>query len=126
MNLYQETLTELENNGKTINDIKFCYANIEDDMFSVNRSLYFTWDNFVKISRNLCYSNGFGACEIPESLQIVGDGWWLERWEYDGAEGWKYREHIAPPTHFTDVMFAYDGMQNVIIPVGESDPKEEM
>lgn len=33
------------------------------------------------------YDDGYGGQEIDSSLVIVGDDWWLERAEYDGA-GW--------------------------------------
>lgn len=37
------------------------------------------------------YDSGYGAVEIRRDLIILGDGWWLERWEYDGSEGWSFR-----------------------------------
>lgn len=41
------------------------------------------------------YDSGYGSAEIREDLLIVGDGWWLERREYDGSEWWEF---CATPT----------------------------
>jgi hypothetical protein len=30
-------------------------------------------------------------------LEIVGDDWWLERHEYDGAEWWEYKTKPSMP-----------------------------
>lgn len=31
------------------------------------------------------------AQEVAHDLKIVGDDWWLERSEYDGAERWNFK-----------------------------------
>jgi hypothetical protein len=44
------------------------------------------------------YDDGFGGNEIPLSLVVVGDDWWLERGEYDGSEWWEFKRlPPAPP-----------------------------
>jgi hypothetical protein len=38
------------------------------------------------------YDEGFGAQEINDSLTVIfKDGSWMERFEYDGAEHWEYK-----------------------------------
>lgn len=50
---------------------------------------YFTWDDFKKLA-NKEYDKGYGAQEVAEDLLIVGEDWFMERTEYDGAEGWRF------------------------------------
>lgn len=53
-----------------------------------------TWAAFA-IAADFEYDEGHGSQEIHANLVVVfRDGSWLERSEYDGAEGWEYR---APP-----------------------------
>ena len=82
-NLLTETLNCLGQNGK-----------IPEDVLFVGDGEYHTdWNGFEKVA-NFEYDNGYGGNEIQASIKVVGYGWWLERWEYDGAEGWVYREDI--------------------------------
>lgn len=49
-------------------------------------------ENFRQVAATADYDAGYGAPEVAQDLVIVfkNDGW-LERHEYDGAEGWVYR-----------------------------------
>lgn len=55
-----------------------------------------TWEEFAAIAADVNYDTGYGATYVNERLLVVGDGWWLERAEYDGSEWWEYQ---APPEH---------------------------
>ena len=37
------------------------------------------------------YDNGYGYQEI-DGIVLFSDNSWLERWEYDGSEGWEYKK----------------------------------
>ena len=50
------------------------------------------WNSF-KRNANFDYDDGYGFNNISLNLKIVGDTWWLERDEYDGAEWWSFKEH---------------------------------
>lgn len=54
------------------------------------------WAGFVK-QANIIYDNGYGGAEIPEDLVVVGKDWWLERYEYDGAEWWEFQRAPEEP-----------------------------
>lgn len=86
MNLYDETVSILEQNGKTMEDVVF----IQGDNFRI------TWDNFVSLAKETNYDSGFGAPEIASDLVLAGNGFWLERGEYDGSEWWEYKEMPTP------------------------------
>ena len=43
---------------------------------------------------NFMYDNGYGRVYINTGLRIVGDNWWITRYEYDGSEGWEF--HTLP------------------------------
>ena len=86
MNLLQETIEILESNGKTSNDV----------LWVGNYKAKTTWANFAQIA-DVEYDNGYGAPQVAQDLLIVGDGFWLERHEYDGAEWWEYKEVSKEP-----------------------------
>lgn len=85
VNLLAETLKELSDSGKTESDVKWVGLDI-----SREDGYYTTWEQFKIIAKDIEYSNGYGSEEIDISLIISGDGWWLERREYDGSEWWTY------------------------------------
>ena len=55
-----------------------------------------TWDDFVLLAGDFDYDQGFGSQHVPKDLVIVGSGWWLERHEYDGSEGWEFKSGPQP------------------------------
>ena len=60
---------------------------------------WFTWDEFCSIA-NVDYDSGFGGQVVATDLIVVGNGWWLERHEYDGSEWWEFKTgHTKPETH---------------------------
>lgn len=80
MNLYSETMEVLSRNGKTFDDvIAICGSEFQ-----------ITKEDFVKYS-NTDYDDGFGALEVAEDLVIIGNDFWLERYEYDGSECWEFK-----------------------------------
>jgi hypothetical protein len=86
MNLLQETIYILNENGKSLNDIEWIG----------NREYTIPKDLFTKLA-NTEYDSGYGCSEVAEDLIIVGEYWWLERHEYDGAEWWEYKEQPKKP-----------------------------
>jgi hypothetical protein len=80
-NLLEETIEVLAKHGKTPADVKF----VTDEVCIC------TWDDFA-LGANKSYASGYGSNEVIRELHIVGDTWWLERGEYDGAEWWEYKE----------------------------------
>jgi hypothetical protein len=81
MNLLQETLEVLSENGKTVQDVEWVILD--------NKKT--TWNNFFKIA-DFSYDSGFGCNEISLALKIIGKDWWLERGEYDGSEWWSFKK----------------------------------
>src|SRR5579863_9706814 len=82
MNLLEETLNDLKAQEKMPTDVKWVGA--RDGSFAI------TWGEFAKIA-NIAYHEGFGGQEIAKDLVVVGSDWWLERYEYDGSEGWIFQ-----------------------------------
>ena len=80
MNLLEETINILKKNGKSQDDVRWVG----------NKSGYITWEEFKQLA-NRRYDNGYGAVKVNEKLVVVGDDWWLERHNYDGAEWWEYK-----------------------------------
>lgn len=93
MNLLEETLRKLTSNGKTESDI----------LWVGSREVKISWDNFRK-SADVEYDAGFGLQEVAQDLLIVGDGWWLERLEYDGSEWWSFKTSPEEPKELIEVL----------------------
>jgi hypothetical protein len=81
-NLLEETLEFLKENGKTSDDVR--WVGSRDGKYAVS------WTEFEKIA-NIMYDSGYGGPEVASDLVVVGDDWWLERHEYDGAEWWEIK-----------------------------------
>ena len=94
VNLLEETQRVLVNHGKSFKDIKW----IECDGKEVPIELFC-------MKANVEYDNSYGWAEVDESLMVVGDGWWLERAEYDGSEWWEFKVIPQRPTESYDYDF---------------------
>ena len=79
-NLKEETLRVLKLYNKSISDIRWIgNSNVEIPI-----------DAFFDAADRE-YDAGYGGTEVCEGLMIVGDDWWLERHDYDGAEWWEFK-----------------------------------
>ena len=85
-NLLKETTIALKEQGKTWDDV----------LWVGSKDLEISVSNF-KAMANKKYNDGYGAPLVPMDLVIVGDSWWLERQEYDGAEFWQFKEQPKRP-----------------------------
>lgn len=81
-NFKEDTLAALKEHGKTIDNIKWIGDNLGERTTDIQE--FFNSIDFE-------YDDGYGGNEISLSLVIVGDNWWLERGEYDGAEWWEFK-----------------------------------
>jgi hypothetical protein len=89
INLKKETLDILNAHGKTVDDVVWCGT--QDGWFDINM--------FLELA-DFNYDNGYGSVYIPMDLVVVGQDFWLERGEYDGAEGWNFKTHPVRPENF--------------------------
>ena len=96
INLPEETLDEINDFGHNVEDIVFIGS--RDGMYSCS------WNEF-RLMADRAYDDGYGSAEVARDLVVVfKDGSWLERYEYDGSEGWsrKYKpEAKDSPTKIT-------------------------
>ncbi len=99
MNLLSETLRKMEQYGKTFKDVEqvtwVVIVKREWDEYGKpvfqSETRWCTWEMFADTARTIDYNNGYGHQEIGESLEVLfKDGSWMQRWEYDGSEGWEY------------------------------------
>lgn len=80
MNLKNETIRELANNGKSWDDVLGVCGND----FQISKEL------FLQLADRE-YDNGFGGKEVASDLKVVGSDFWLERHSYDGSEWWEFK-----------------------------------
>jgi hypothetical protein len=81
-NLKDETLETLKDHGKTWADVR--WIGHQDGNVQIHP------DYFLEIADKE-YDAGYGGQEVNASLVVVGDGWWLERHEYDGSEWYEFK-----------------------------------
>jgi len=86
-NLLEETIEFLKYKGKSPENV----------LWVGDAKMSFSWDEFSAKAKQITYDNGFGAQEISDSLMVVGDNWWLERYEYDGSECWVFKTYPHRP-----------------------------
>lgn len=82
MNLLEETVKALADNGKSLSDI----VAVQGDDFGISI------DEFIQLASETNYRCSYGTQEVATDLVIIGKDWWLERAEYDGAEWWKFKQ----------------------------------
>lgn len=80
MNLWEETIEKLEDNGHKWEDVNF----ISVDDFSITK------DNFKEVAIKTDYDNGFGSQIIAYDLKLYGNDFVMIRLEYDGSEWWGF------------------------------------
>lgn len=83
-NFLDETRTAIHESNRKTSDVLFIGS--ADGKYRVS------WDQFKKIA-DFEYDDGFGSQKIAKDLIVCfKDGNFLERWEYDGSEGWTVLE----------------------------------
>ena len=87
-NLYEETRQMLEIHKKTFDDVEW---------IGIKSLAVFNKGKFIEEMKKIDYDSGYGSAEINSDLMLVGDDWWLERGEYDGAEWWKFQTVPTKP-----------------------------
>lgn len=79
MNLWEETIEKLQENGYIFDDVIAIYG--ED--FQITK------ENFEEIAKETDYNDGYGCQEIAKDLTILGKDFIMIRENYDGAEWWR-------------------------------------
>ena len=80
-NLMEETISFLKKHGKKWSDVVGVCGN----------DFQITKEQFLELADKR-YDSGYGGNEVALDLKVVGKDFWLERYEYDGAEWWEYKE----------------------------------
>lgn len=91
-NLLKETIGIIEINGKSESDVIAVVGTLffQGPYLPQNKKIRISWEDFKRYA-DFNYNNGFGGNEISEDLVVVGNGFWLERGEYDGSEWWEFK-----------------------------------
>lgn len=108
-NLLDETVKFLQKYDKTLDDVVF----IQGDDFEITRK------NFETVARYTNYDSGYGAQHVPKDLVLVGDNWWIERYEYDGAEWWDFKSIPARSKYMKSVTNLHKGMWDTLAEMNE-------
>lgn len=108
-NLVKETIGYLAELGYGESDV--LWVGSRDGKFAMS------WADFEDKFKNLEYDAGFGRQEIAADLVVVGENWWLEREEYDGAECWAYKKYpeIISWKGFDKIVGSWDNLEGIIM-----------
>lgn len=113
-NLLKETIRDLAEHGKTLDDVLWVGTNEVEIPLPVFKSLA---DKY--------YDNGYGAPAVATDLLVCGNGWYLERHEYDGSEWWEYKtiparpSRVVVPKVVVDDSFMWCSLKRMNNPNGE-------
>lgn len=86
-NLLKETVDFLYQYDKSPSDVIWCGS----EEFG-----WFSWGVFSELADKE-YDDGFGSPKVCTDLVVVGEDFWLERYEYDGLESWDYKSTPKRP-----------------------------
>lgn len=89
-NLLTETLEILFQYGKTSRDVKWVGVIMPNHNDPIPPMPIGSWEDFARFA-NLTYDAGYGGVEVNRYLIVIGDDWWLERGECDGAGWWEFK-----------------------------------
>lgn len=106
--IVKETVEWLEELGYLESDV--LWVGSRDGEFAMS------WADFKDKFKDLKYDAGFGSQEIAKDLVVVGENWWLEREEYDGAECWAYKKYpeITSGKGFDKIIGSWDDLVNIM------------
>jgi hypothetical protein len=82
--LLQITTNCLNQHHKLVSDIQW--------IGTADGKSILSWETFAALAGKVRREKDSYRSLIPANLVIVGHGWWLERWEYDGYDVWKFKE----------------------------------
>ena len=107
-NLIKETIEWLDDLGYEESDV--LWVGSRDGEFAMS------WEEFKDKFKNLEYESGFGRQEIADDLVVVGEDWWLEREEYDGAECWAYKKSpkLTSGKSFDKIVGCWDSLADIM------------
>lgn len=88
INLLEETVAILSRHDKETTDV----------LYVTDGAVYSVWPQFKVWATGLNYNDGYGGAVVNQNLKVVGEGWWLERGEYDGSEWWVFKTMPKQPT----------------------------
>lgn len=114
-NLWEETIKYLNENEKTFDDVLF----IQGNDFGITKG------NFEEIAKKSDYYAGYGSAKVAEDLVLVGKGWWLERFEYDGAECWHFKTNPEQINETKEVERLAGGMWNTLKEINQEEEEED-
>lgn len=110
-NLWEETIEFLKENDKTFEDVLF----IQGEDFKVTK------ENFEIVAKKTNYNAGFGAQHVATDLVLVGDGWWIERSEYDGSEWWEFKTIPTEKAKVVPILYLDRGMWDTLKEMNEDE-----
>ena len=108
-NLWEETIEFLKENDKAFEDVLY----IQGKDFKVTK------ENFEIVAKKTNYDSDFGAQHVATDLVLVGDGWWIERAEYDGSEWWEFKTIPTEKPKVVPILYLDRGMWDTLCEINE-------
>lgn len=112
MNLLTETIDYMKSFGKTPDDVLYVKMTKDSGFwkelnYNYPDEIVVDFDAFKEVA-NQTYDSGYGSNKVNWSTVILfKDNTMMQRWEYDGAEGWEYvKLPIIAPKKYDKKMVA--------------------
>jgi len=95
MNIIKELDYKIKDSGHIPTDIKWLtlsYGDWSEQKITVPPTEGIKgYSKAKELYKNTNYNNGYGSQEL-DGIVVFNDNSWLERWEYDGSEGWDFKQ----------------------------------
>ena len=93
INLYEETAYALSKHNLALKNIR-CI---------ITRTGVISVADFSRQAMHCNYDNTSGSVQVDPFLKIIGASWWMERFVYEGREGWLFcKKPIIPSVEASD------------------------
>ena len=73
----------------------------------------------MEVARDTNYDPSYGAQHVAKDLVLVGEGWWIERYEYDGSEWWEFKTIPTEKSKVVPILYLDRGMWDTLKDVNE-------
>lgn len=93
INLYDETAHALAQHNLALKNIRTI----------ITRTGVVPIADFSRQAMHCNYDNTSGSIQIDPFLKIIGASWWMERFVYEGREGWLFcKKPVIPSVNASD------------------------
>lgn len=105
--------------NETLDCLKVLEIDEKDVYGAYDGKTLLNWNDFKKLAKDINYDNGYGIQKISQSLLVYTKKAILYRYEYDGAEHWRYipildKDTLSNPQRYDEINPLFKDIKFVI------------